>query len=342
MRLDIRYHMRFRYQGVVREAHNEMRVRPQDRPGQRLLAHRLTTVPLARVLSFTDYWGTTVDHFGYLPEHDQLEIVAESSVETRPRAPVSSAAVDAFRNADFAIDRAELLRPSPHVEWNSDITVMAHDALSDAGAGDVQAAVAVIVATTRSLLNYQRDSTRIGIGLDELIAGGKGVCQDFTHLTIGLLRVVGIPARYVSGYLFAADETMAGTAGVDGAVDINEAGKGAAGADDSSSPVRVQTHAWVEAAIPGQGWWPVDPTNDWPVGERHVVIGVGRDYDDVAPVRGVYQGDATPEVSATVEIRRMEPVERSMTDRPRRRALVHGPVPAPPDPATAQQQQQQQ
>jgi transglutaminase-like putative cysteine protease len=149
------------------------------------------------------------------------------------------------------------------------------------------------------------------------MVGGKGVCQDFAHLTIGLLRSVGIPARYVSGYLFAADETSA---------------------DDDRAAVVVQTHAWVEASVPGQGWWAVDPTNDRPVGLRRVVIGFGRDCDDVAPVRGIHHGDSTPEVDATVEIRRMETLERTMTDRPSRRPGLPVAMPALPYAATAQQQ----
>lgn len=317
MRLDIRYRMWFRYDAMVREAHNEIRVRPLDRPEQRLLDHRLTTAPAARVLSFTDYWGTTVDCFGHTAEHDQLEIIAESSVETRPRAPVTTAPMEALRGPDFALAHAEMLGPSPHVEWDADIAALAAE--STAGAGDVKEAVAAAVAAARSRLEYRRGSTRIGIPLPELMAGGGGVCQDFAHLTIGLLRSAQIPARYVSGYLFAADETEGGGEGED--------------------IVEVQTHAWVEAAVPGEGWHPVDPTNDRPVGERHVVIGTGRDYDDVAPVRGVYQGDALPEVVTTVEIRRMEPVERTLTERPRRRGLIQITAPAPPDPIIGHQQQ---
>lgn len=321
MRLDIRYRMWFRYDAMVREAHNEIRVRPRDRPEQRLLDHRLTTAPAARVLSFTDYWGTTVDCFGHTAEHDQLEIIAESSVETRPRAPLATAPMEALRDPGFALAHAEMLGPSPHVEWDDDIAALGAEAT--VGAGDVKEAVAAAVTAARSRLEYRRGSTRIGIPLPELMAGGGGVCQDFAHLTIGLLRAAQIPARYVSGYLFAADET--------------DGGDGDGGGDDDI--VEVQTHAWVEAAVPGEGWHPVDPTNDRPVGERHVVIGAGRDYDDVAPVRGVYQGDALPEVVTTVEIRRMEPVERTLTERPRRRGLIQVTAPVPPDPIIGHQQQ---
>lgn len=325
MRFDIRYRMSFAYDRPVREAHNELRVRPKDTPAQRVLAHRLTTEPVARVMSFTDYWGTKVDHLGILAEHDEFEIVAEAAVETRDRSDTDAAFLPHPDDADDQhLDRYELLTPSPHVRWTDEIASIARDAVSGLG-DDREAAISAAVAATRQLLRYEKDSTHIGIPLTELVAGGKGVCQDYAHLTIGLLRAIDVPARYVSGYLFAADETASAEAW----------------ADNSTEAVTVQTHAWVEAALPNRGrgrrWLPVDPTNDRAVGQHHVVIGWGRDYDDVAPVRGIYSGEGRPDVAASVEIRRMEPVERTMAPRPRR-----GPRPAPYLVSTFETQQSQQ
>ncbi|MGB5755295.1 MAG: transglutaminase family protein [Acidimicrobiales bacterium] len=318
MRLDIRYRMLFEYDSPVREAHNELRVRPRDLPEQRLLAHRLTSIPASRILSYTDYWGTTIDHLGVVFQHEEFEIVAEAAVETRTRQEPETCERALLADQAFRLANFELLRPSPHVSWNDEIADIAMDVVGSTG--DAVSAVQATVAATRELLTYERNSTSIGIELTELVAGGRGVCQDYAHLNIGLLRAAGIPARYVSGYLFAVDET-----------DI----------DDEAHIASVQTHAWVEAGLPGDQWMPVDPTNDQPVGERHVVIGFGRDYDDVAPVRGVYAGEGVPSVAATVEMRRMEPVERTMSPRPRRPAK---PIPyiAMSDPARAQDQQQQQ
>ncbi len=320
MRLDIRYRMQFSYDRPVREAHNELRVRPRDLPGQRLLAHRLTSDPLARVLSFTDYWGTTIDHLGLVFEHEGFEIVAEAAVETRPRLQPTNGSTAGWADEQYRLHNSEYLTASPHVQWTENIAAIAND--TKAGISDATSLVQAMVAATRDVLSYERDSTRIGIPLAELVTSGRGVCQDFAHLNIGLLRAAGVPARYVSGYLFAGDETNIETGGGD-------------------QSVTVQTHAWVEAALPNGEWMAIDPTNDQPVGERHVVIGFGRDYDDVAPVRGVYYGDGVPTVDATVEMRRMEPVERAMSDRPRRRLR---PVPylTAPEPDAAQQQQQQQ
>lgn len=317
MRLDIRYRMTFAYSSPIREAHNELRVRPRDLPQQRLLAHRVTTSPATRVMSFTDYWGTTVDHLGLLGEHEDLEIVAEAAVETRDQPDVTEFPVSIVGDDDFRHGYGELLSTSPHVGWDDEIAALARDAT--AGVSDLPSLVQATVGATRSILTYERASTRIGIPLSELVDGGKGVCQDYAHLNIGLLRSIGVPARYVSGYLFAVDETKA---------------------DDHAEIISVQTHAWLEAAVGDDQWLAVDPTNDQRVGERHVVIGYGRDYDDVAPVRGVYAGDVTPEVDAEVEMRRMEPIERTMTHRPRRQPRSI-PYLRPPSLEEAQQQQQQ-
>ena len=158
------------------------------------------------------------------------------------------------------------------MQWDDELTEQALAA--GAGADEVVSLVDELVVAARTALAYERGSSHIGISLRRLVDQGRGVCQYFAHLTIGLLRAVGVPARYVSGYLFASDERDA--------------------SDETADTVVVQAYAWVEAAVPGQGWYAVDPTNMGTVGDRHVVIGHGRDYDDVAPVRGIYMGEGSP------------------------------------------------
>ena len=117
-----------------------------------------------------------------------------------------------------------------------------------------------------------------------MLAEGRGVCQDYAHLAIALCRSVGIPARYVSGYFFASSDRS--------------------GADSGADELEVQTHAWFEAAVPGWGWLALDPTNAQQVGQRHIAIGQGRDYDDVPPLRGVFSGPGRPSTDAHVKMRR--------------------------------------
>ena len=267
-----------------------------------------------------DYWGTTVEHLGVRIPHTELELLAEATVETDPRpTPTEAAAVGTQADADFRFAHLEFLAQSQHVHWDSGDAVERRAASAVAGASSVQEMVAAVVADVRETLVYQQGVTDIGITLAELLSGGAGVCQDFAHLATGMLRSVGVPTRYVSGYLFAADETSldAGTADM----------------------VGVQTHAWIEAAVPGWGWWALNPTNGGEVGERHVVIGCGRDYGDVPPVRGAFIGSGTAEVDAEVVIGRhvdaQPSVPASAPGRPRAAAAV------PPALDWRQQAQQQ-
>ncbi len=299
MRLDIQYRMRFSYDTPVWESQNELRVKPRSDDRQQVIARRVTTAPMSRILSFTDYWGTTVDHIGVREPHLAFEIVAEAAVETAAQEPVT---VDPPRTAladpGFALPLTQYLSPSNHTAWDERAAGIASDAVS--GLIGVREQVDAVVGAVRGLLRYESGTTEVGTPINSLLDQGTGVCQDFAHLTIAMLRSLGIPARYVSGYLFAADETT---------VDAN----------DPTNLVRVQTHAWVELNLPGHGWWAIDPTNNVAVEDRHAVIGHGRDYDDVAPVRGVFVGDATPTVEAEVIIERMAPATGSViTDGPRR------------------------
>ena len=321
MRLGIAYRMHFRYSEAVTESQNEVRVRPRDDDHQQVLSYRLTTRPHLQVLPLYDYWGTTVEHLGIRTPHTELELVAEATVETRPRpAPGEAVAAAMLSGTGFQIAHLEFLAPSQHVEWASGDAVEQRAAPAVAGASAVQDMVQAVVADVRGALAYRQGATDIGVTLTEVLEGGAGVCQDFAHLAIGMLRSVGIPARYVSGYLFAADETAPDA--------------------ESSDVVSVQTHAWIEAALPGWGWWALDPTNGSEVGERHVVIGRGRDYSDVPPVRGAFTGSGTAAVDAEVVIGRQADGQHLIP--------VGGPGPAraevavPPAPSWRHQESQQQ
>lgn len=278
MKLHIRYVTAFVYQDPVWNSHNVLRACPITDDYQHLISYDLDIEPRATIRSHFDRWGTRVDTFSVRQAHNQLVVTAESVVETLPR-PAPAPAPRRLLNHDaFRSEHWLYLQPSSHTRAGPEVVAAAKAATE--GAETVAEMVEAVDRFVFETMEYRPGSTVIGVDVNSVYAIRAGVCQDFSHLAIALLRAVGVPARYVSGYFYAADVTKP-TALV-------------------GEPVTVQTHAWVEAALPGNGWVPIDPTNPAPVGERHVVIGRGRDYDDVTPLRGVYSGRS--EASLAVEV----------------------------------------
>lgn len=286
MRLEIRYVNEFAYPEPVRESHNVLRARPSDEQ-QTVLDYRLRIEPDARVTSYRDYWGTWVDAFGVRQAHRVLAVAAESIVETSEPgvpSPDHPAPPAAYREPDVANTLRQYLVPSPHVAWAEGLRAAATHVAS--GSPTAVDAVRAVNDAVVAGLTYEQGATYVGMGVDAVLEQGKGVCQDFAHVAIAMCRSVGIPARYVSGYLYAESQA-------DGVMPV-------------TPEVAIQTHAWFEAFVPGFGWWALDPTNPLPVGERHIKIGHGRDYDDVMPLRGVYHGTAEHRLDVRVQISRDE------------------------------------
>jgi transglutaminase-like putative cysteine protease len=280
MRLDIRYRCTFEYPDLVRESQNELRACPVADERQSVLSYRVTTLPTARVWSFTDYWGTRVDSFGVRDPHILLEVVAEAAVETRP-APLLTASppMAAVADAAFRDAHVEYLGRTAHADWGSGVAAEAGSCLELVGP-DVVSVVLAIHRRVGTTMAYRPGSTYVGVDVDDVLSRREGVCQDFAHLAVSMCRSLGIPARYVSGYFFAAPTEDADVAD-------------------------VTTHAWFEAAVPGVGWLALDPTNLQEVGPRHVKIGHGRDYDDVPPLRGIFAGPSGAHLDVAVSIRRL-------------------------------------
>jgi transglutaminase-like putative cysteine protease len=286
MRLDIRYVTRFDYGASVVESQNELRACPASDESQQVVHYRVTTTPAARLSSYVDYWGTRVDTFGVASAHDRLEVVAAATVETVGRpAPSHDVPLAALADPGWRDVHLEFLQRSPHVAWGPAVVARARGIAAGVGEhGDVRSLIEAVDAALSSF-EYRPGRTTVGVEVEEVLAAGAGVCQDFAHLSIAMLRVLGVPARYVSGYFFTADDST--------------------GAEAEHDEVEVETHAWVEAAVPGFGWWAFDPTNRSDVSERHVTIGRGRDYDDVAPFRGVFNGGPEHDLTVNVRMRRL-------------------------------------
>ncbi|MEM8902093.1 MAG: transglutaminase family protein [Actinomycetota bacterium] len=321
-RFDIRYVTRFRYSSPVRESHNEVRACPADNERQSVLQFRFTVGPEADVQSFRDYWGTRVEAFGVRGLHEELIAVAESSVETRP----GSGLPDGLRplgevRTSLRLAHFDEVVPTPATQPDGPML----RAVAELGLGEgatAHDAVLAVQDAVRKRLRYERGATTVTTTAAEAWEIGAGVCQDYAHASVALLRALGVPARYVSGFLFTSSDEA-----------------GVVPADTNS--VEVQTHAWVEAAVAPNRWIAIDPTNGLPVEQFHVKIGHGRHYDDVCPFNGSFVGVGEAELDASVEMRRQGDRDRApVFVRPADQGVL--PTRSPGGSQRLQQQQQQQ
>jgi transglutaminase-like putative cysteine protease len=277
-RLRIKHTTGFHYEGEVTASYNEARMLPASMEGQLVLFSNLDILPISSQHSYVDYWGTRVSSFDILTPHRELALTATSLVEVRPRAhPDHRLNWDGLADAAAAAtDYVEQLAQTRRTQPPEEVATLAADILA-ASENPCDAALA-ICTTIGEKVEYMQGVTGVHTTAVEAWAGRRGVCQDIAHLALGALRSIGIPARYVSGYLHpkpdaAIGETIAG-----------------------------ESHAWVEWFC-GE-WRGFDPTNLIDIGDRHVAVGHGRDYSDVAPLRGVYAGPFASSLFVTVEITR--------------------------------------
>ena len=315
MHYAIRHITRFAYDAPIRESVMEIRMQPRTELVQRCLRFELSTQPRAHVSSYVDPMGNMVHHFDIPAEHTGLTITAESIVEFIADAPDPTPFDgDAWAEVDrlaAAADGWEMVLPS---EFARD-TPMLIDFAGTLGIGrdrDPLAAVLALSEVVYRTFEYRPQSTRVDSPIDDALTSRQGVCQDFAHVLIALVRRLGIPCRYVSGYLFHAR----GERTAEGA-----------------------THAWVEALLPGNGWIGVDPTSNVLAGPRHVRVAVGRDYADVAPTRGVYKGVAAGTLAVAVHVSRDDLPPVSMRYSPT--LTWTAPAAAPPRIQGQEEQQQQ-
>ncbi len=275
-RLRIRHVSGFTYDGTAHASYNEARMTPVSLPGQNILYSHVETHPAATTWRYRDYWGTQVTAFDLQRGHQQLKVTATSLVETavsETLPPQTSWAT--LRGEDIRDLYAELLTPTRLTEVDEELAGQVEDLMR---AEPARAALRT-AEWVHDTVAYVPGSTGVQTGAQEAWALRKGVCQDLAHLTVGLLRAHGIPARYVSGYLYPKRQ---GTVG---------------------ETIEGQSHAWVEWWC-GE-WYGYDPTNAVPAGHRHVVVARGRDYADVTPLKGVYHGAPATHLGVTVEITRL-------------------------------------
>ena len=326
----VRHLTKFVYSSSVSESVMETRMHPRSDSNQRCLTFSLSVSPRCRVFSYRDHLGNQVQHFNIPGDHSQLVIIAESLVEQHSLARVPhSLAPDAWKELDALVsdgDYWEMLLPSEFAAPTPALLALAKQ-LEVRRRDDPLMLVREINARLYQYFRYVPRSTRVDSPIDEAITSGEGVCQDFAHTMIALVRTLGIPCRYVSGYLYQKPSE-------------------AAAHKDRSTP--DATHAWVETFLPHLGWVGFDPTNNLLAHERHIRTAIGRDYADVPPTHGIYRVRTKSELSVAVQVDafdRMPALDREMPI-PRDWSIMVEKAQEPPPQASPllelQQMQQQQ
>jgi len=266
VRLRITHTTTLGYDEPVSEAYMEMRLTPLDAGGQRCEAFRLTTDPPGEVRSYVDRFGNRIRHFDTLNPHDRLVVSARSEVST------PEAFVDPERELSL-LDGFDYVQPTAYAPDGEAVRTFARGL---AMRGDAAATAHAVLQAAHDALAYTPGATTVKTAADEALAAGRGVCQDFTHLMIAACRVLGLPARYVSGYVFAPRR---GTA--------------------------AASHAWTDVFLEGHGWVSLDPTHGSAQTDHYVRVATGRDYSDVPPTRGVYKGAGKESLAVAVSVERI-------------------------------------
>jgi len=278
----IRHFTRYRYSRPVWQSVMELRMQPRSEHTQRCFTFQLSVSPQARVFSYQDHVGNFVHHFDVPGQHRQLTIIADALVDVETPAPLpESLGPNAWDELDAMIggeDYWDMLMPSRFARTSPELEALAKEFEVDRRGG--REPLELLTTLNRKLyhhFSYVKRSTGIDTAIEEAIRSRQGVCQDFAHIMISMVRNLRIPCRYVSGYLHR---------------DPGHADRSDEGA----------THAWTEALFPRIGWVGFDPTNNLIVGGRHIRTAIGRDYADVSPTVGTMKGSAETELQVRVRV----------------------------------------
>lgn len=277
-RLRIEHRTGYTYDGPAFASYNEARMLPASGRSQLVISSDLTVSQATSQFGYVDYFGTRVSSFDVLVPHDELTLVATSLVEVRPHSDGPGGAtweqLADHRNDTIAL--SEQLQQTGRTRPPAEVARLARRAVEQTKT-PAESAASILSAIGESI-EYVQGVTAVTTSAAQAWDKRKGVCQDIAHIALGALRAVGIPARYVSGYLHPSPDAAIG------------------------DEVAGESHAWLE-------WWDgdwhgYDPTNHTEITDRHVQVGRGRDYGDVPPLRGVYSGEGASHLFVSVHITR--------------------------------------
>lgn len=278
----VRHFTRFRYSRPVSQSVMEVRMHPRSEHMQRCFTFQLSVSPRARIFSYGDHVGNVVHHFDIPAPHKHLTIIADSLVDVDIPEPLPETLdPGAWDDLDVMIEREDywdMLRPSHFARTSPELEDLAREfGVEKRNGSDPLGLLRRINTQLFEGFAYVRKSTSVDSPIEHALESRQGVCQDFAHIMIALVRNLRIPCRYVSGYLHH---------------DALHTDRSAEGA----------THAWVEALLPDLGWIGFDPTNDLIVAGRHIRTAIGRDYADVPPTLGTMKGSGESELQVRVRV----------------------------------------
>ena len=275
----VRHITSFSYEPGVRESVMEVRMQPRSEGRQRCLTFSLDVAPNANIMVYRDYLGNSVQHFDIPGRHSRVDLTAQALVEIQEASAPNPSDAGSWQDLDTQIatgDYWETLAPSHYAQPSEALDRFASELHLQRGENPFEFLLQLNEAMYQAF-EYVPNSTAVDSPISDALRTRQGVCQDFAHIMITLLRQLHIPSRYVSGYL-------------------------AHGAERKDRSPDGATHAWVEAFLPGLAWVAFDPANNLVGGGRHIRVAIGRDYADVPPTRGVYKGEAESGLSVSVTV----------------------------------------
>ncbi|MFM2308892.1 MAG: hypothetical protein RLY87_1013 [Chloroflexota bacterium] len=269
----------FSYDHPVHESVMEVRLHPCSNNRQRCEQFTLQITPKTAIHTYVDAAQNIINHFQIPGQLTKLHVRAESMVEVYPHEPLPTSVPEGAWGAYETIQNTpmlDMLLASTYAKPSVALDAFMHEH-DVTRKSDPLSTVRAINTLLYQVISYTPQSTTVDSTIDDVLAHRKGVCQDISHLMIAMCRRIGIPARYISGYLYHRR-------------------------GDNDRSQTDATHAWVEVWIPGLGWAGFDPTNNMESGERHITVATGRDYADVTPTRGIYRGVANEALGVSVRI----------------------------------------
>ncbi|MEQ1862496.1 MAG: transglutaminase family protein [Chthoniobacteraceae bacterium] len=284
MEFEVNHITAYRYAQPAAEAYGEARLTPRDRPSQTVLSHKLVIDPEVAVSSYDDHFGNRVDFFSVPFRHRHLAISNQMIVRTHPL-PLPAEALDLSIQESRQIlssaltDIFDYLQPTRVVETGREAVAWARKYLR--GDRPLGTALQELNEAIHREFTYESGSTENSTPLATVWKQRRGVCQDFAHVGLSILRTAGVPARYVCGYIETAPP---------------EGSRRLVG--------DVATHAWIEVLVPGMTWVAIDPTNRKWIDERYVAVSFGRDFRDATPLRGTFKGNVGQAMRVRVSMKR--------------------------------------